>query len=226
MVTAFAALDQSDRDTARTVIGNLSRWVGLGRRLTQPWRMAVAGAPNVGKSSLVNALAGFRRSVVSPTPGTTRDVVTTRIAVDGWPVELADTAGFRDEAAALEEQGIERARAAAAGSDLCLWVLDASAEPVWPPMQSNSLRIIVNKADLPRVWDLARAGTALQVSAATGQGLTELCAALATWLVPVVPAAGDAVPFTSTFCDAVEAAARLLDAGEVVAARRVLDSIL
>jgi tRNA modification GTPase len=69
--------------------------VDLGRHLTRPWRVVVAGAPNVGKSSLINALAGFTRTVVTAVPGTTRDVVATAAAIDGWPVELIDTAGLR-----------------------------------------------------------------------------------------------------------------------------------
>ena len=105
----------------------LARYAPLGRRLTAPWRVVVAGPPNVGKSSLVNALAGYQRSIVAPTPGTTRDVVTTRLAIDGWPVELADTAGVREATDALETQGVRLAREATAAADLCLWVLDASA---------------------------------------------------------------------------------------------------
>src|SRR5205814_566998 len=129
---AQAALEQQDLDAATRLLNELAEHAPLGRHLTTPWRVVVAGAPNVGKSSLVNALAGFQRSVVAATPGTTRDVVTTLIAVDGWPVELADTAGLRLGAGSLEAKGIEMARSAAAAADLCLWVLDASAAPVWP----------------------------------------------------------------------------------------------
>ena len=71
-----------------------ARSVGL--RLVSGWRVVLAGRPNVGKSRLLNALAGYERAIVDPTPGTTRDVVTVRTALDGWPVELADTAGLRD----------------------------------------------------------------------------------------------------------------------------------
>src|SRR5439155_711085 len=113
------------------ILKELKSRTRLGRHLTNPWRVVVAGAPNVGKSSLVNALAGYARCVVSPTPGTTRDVVSTLIAVDGWPIELLDTAGLRLPGENLEQQGIALARAAVESADLCLWVIDASASPIW-----------------------------------------------------------------------------------------------
>jgi tRNA modification GTPase len=183
--------------------------------------VAVAGAPNVGKSSLVNALAGYQRSVVAATPGTTRDVVTTLIAVDGWPVELADTAGLRDQADSLEGQGIRKARETASAADLCLWVLDAAAEPIWLDPKATA-RLVVNKVDLAPAWDLDRAGDAVRVSARTGAGLAGLCAALARWLVPQSPAAGAAVPFTASIADRVQEAHHLLCAGRTAAARRLL----
>jgi tRNA modification GTPase len=220
-----AALAGGDLAEASRLLNDLARHAGLGRHLTAPWRVAVAGAPNVGKSSLVNALAGFQRSVVAATPGTTRDVVTTAIAVDGWPVELADTAGLRQAEEALEHAGIDRAQAAAEQADLCLWVLDASAPSVWPAVQPKSLRLVVNKVDLPAAWDLTRAAGALRVSALTGAGLGDLCQALAGWLVPDPPAPGVVVPFTPSLADRVEEAQRLCSAGQVAEAARVLNDI-
>src|SRR5262249_15997807 len=126
----LAALDgEGPPSSAAQMLAELADRVPLGRHLTAPWRVVIAGAPNVGKSRLVKALAGYQRSVVSPTPGTTRDVVTVRLAI-GWPIELADTAGLRDESDALEGQGIELARSRLAEADLCLWVLDSTAPPV------------------------------------------------------------------------------------------------
>ncbi len=215
-------LGRHDVAEAETTLAGLIRHVPLGRRLTTPWQVVIAGAPNVGKSSLLNALAGYQRSVVSPTPGTTRDVVTTLLAFDGWPVEAADTAGLRDRPGELEGQGIERARRAAASADLTLWVLDASAPPVWPDPALGAVRLVVNKVDLPFAWDVNQAGDADRVSARTGDGVVALCASLGRRLVPEPPLPGAAVPFTPSLCAAVEAAYASLSAGDVVTAASLL----
>jgi tRNA modification GTPase len=168
----------------------------IGRHLNVPWRVVVAGAPNVGKSSLVNALAGYQRSIVAPTPGTTRDVVTVQLAIDGWPVEVVDTAGLRAGGETLEALGMEQARLAAAQADLVLWLVDVSPRPELPDQTSDKVRLVVNKVDLPPAWDLDLAGAALRISATTGQGIAELLSAVGTWLVPQPPPTGAAVPFT------------------------------
>jgi tRNA modification GTPase len=172
-----------------------------GRHLVDPWKVVIAGAPNVGKSSLVNALAGYTRSIVAPTPGTTRDVVKTVLAIDGWPVELTDTAGLRPAEGSIEEEGITRARAAAAEADLCLWLVDGSAEPVLPDREG--CRLAINKCDLPPAWDWSRFPEALRVSAKTGTGIGDLCDAISRWLVPEPPAPGEAVPFSPEACEEV-----------------------
>jgi tRNA modification GTPase len=220
------ALERNDREAACRLLDTLRRYAALGRHLTEPWRVVVAGAPNVGKSSLVNALAGFSRCVVSATPGTTRDVVTIVIAVEGWPVELADTAGQRDEAESLEAQGIALARTAARQADLCLWVLDASRPPAWPNFSTPALQLVVNKIDLPAAWDLGQASEAVRVSAQTGAGLEELCQAMARWLVPDPPPPGAAVPFTAELCDRLEEVQRILATGLFDEGLRGLETLL
>src|SRR5262249_53711011 len=145
--------DQDRHQQAGDLLRNLAANVDLGRHLTHPWRVVIAGAPNVGKSSLVNALTGYARCIVAPTPGTPRDLVTTVVAVHGWPIELADTAGLRGEATDLEAQGMELARTAIASADLCLWMLDASTVPAWPERRTDNMRWVINKIDLSARWD-------------------------------------------------------------------------
>ena len=92
----------------------------VGVRLTTGWRVVIAGRPNVGKSRLLNALAGYQRAIVDPTPGTTRDLVTALTAFDGWPVELVDTAGMRETDDAIERSGIDRTLRQTETADLVL----------------------------------------------------------------------------------------------------------
>jgi tRNA modification GTPase len=222
---AVAAMDRGHLRSAKEFVAGLARWTPLGRHLTDPWRVVVAGLPNVGKSSLVNALAGYQRSVVAPMPGTTRDVVTVRLAVDGWPIELADTAGLRTEVAEVEAAGIALAREATARADLCLWVLDATTTPPAQGETTTPIIRVINKIDLPPAWNLDGVPKAVRVSAVTGAGLADLCAALARRLVPEAPAPGVAVPFTPHLCELVAEAHRQLTAGDVTAARAVCGAL-
>jgi tRNA modification GTPase len=219
------ALEANQLETSGQGLRELARYTSLGRHLTAPWRVVIAGAPNVGKSSLVNALAGYHRSVVAPTPGTTRDVVTTMLAVEGWPVELADTAGLRSAATALEQLGIDRAEEATHQADLCLWVLDGSAAPVWPSANLPSIRFVINKVDLPAAWNFGRTCGAVQVSARTGAGLEQLCQALGQWLVPDPSGPRAAVPFTPDMCAKVEEIQCHVAAGRAAEAVRIFETL-
>ena len=115
--------------------------------------MVLAGRTNVGKSSLLNALAGHGRAIVHHVPGTTRDAVTVATAIDGWPVELCDTAGLRPPDDAVERAGIELARERLAEADLVVLVADRSRP--WSA-EDQALRdqwpgavLVHNKCDLP-----------------------------------------------------------------------------
>jgi tRNA modification GTPase len=218
------ALDGGDGSRATQLLQRLAAYAPLGRHLTDPWRVAVMGAPNVGKSSLVNALAGYERSIVAPTPGTTRDVVTTTIAIDGWPIELVDTAGLREASEALEGEGIDRARSAGQSSDLILWVLDAAASPVPPPPSLTYVLLVVNKIDLPTAWNLQDVAGAVHVSALKGEGVPQLCAQISHRLIPNPPPPGAAVPFAPTLSNHVEGAYRHCLAGHIEDARASLQA--
>jgi tRNA modification GTPase len=223
--TIESHLERRDMTAALGVGEELARSAPLGRHLTTPWRVVIAGAPNVGKSSLLNALTGYQRSIVAPTPGTTRDVVTVRLAIDGWPVEFVDTAGMREAADSLEGQGIEQARATTATADLCLWVLEATAPPVWPEALSAAVRLVLNKTDLPAHWEVSAACDAARLSAHTGAGIAELCALLGRWLVPHVPPPGAAIPFTPSLCVGILETYQLLQNNNHVGAAKTLAAL-
>jgi tRNA modification GTPase len=164
---------------------------GRGRLVREGAQVAIVGRPNSGKSSLFNRLAGAARAIVTDIPGTTRDLVTEVVDVDGIAVTLVDTAGLRATAAdAVEEEGIARAHAARHVADLTVVVLDGS-QPPGPDdreivsVTGNRPRVVVaNKADLEPAWAAAAfPGVGiLPVSAKTGAGIDALRAALTTEL--------------------------------------------
>jgi tRNA modification GTPase len=259
--TAAILLDQTQGAMRREISRILVNWPGqeagnalaalvsridMGVHLAEPWKVAVLGAPNVGKSALVNALAGYTRSIVSEVPGTTRDVLAVRLAIDGWPIELWDTAGMRDGITEVEKEGVRLARGAADLADLCLWVLDSSAAPAWPNLAPANLQLVLNKIDLPPGWFFQREASEARidpsttawpglatvplgvpaVSAKTGEGIPELCQAISHWLVPEPPPVGAAVPCTSALGERIQAAHRLFEKGHFDDARRDLLAIL
>ena len=103
---------------------------GRGERLREGLVVAIAGPPNAGKSTLLNRIAKREAAIVSPYAGTTRDVIEVHLDLGGLPVTLLDTAGIRETDDPVEMEGVRRARERAAGADLVLWVVDASAAAV------------------------------------------------------------------------------------------------
>ena len=170
---------------------------GRSERLRDGLVVAIAGPPNVGKSTLMNQLARREVAIVSPHAGTTRDVIEVQLDLDGYPVALIDTAGIRQTDDPVEQEGIRRARSRAAEADLVLWLIDApqpedmaaAAIPGNPPVWE-----LRNKIDLdPVEADAAnlrasmakpgqyRGNRRFAISAASGDGLAELISALATF---------------------------------------------
>jgi tRNA modification GTPase len=160
-----------------------------GRLVREGLQVVIAGRPNVGKSSVFNALAGAARAIVAEVPGTTRDLVTEVVDLDGLRVTLIDTAGLRESTDRVESEGVDRARQAQRVSDLILFVVDRS-QPLDPDddIQVNDTKrlIVVNKADLPAAWQSADVGLerqeVVEVSALTGVGIATLRERIATAL--------------------------------------------
>jgi tRNA modification GTPase len=144
-----------------------------GERLRDGYRVVIAGPPNAGKSSVLNALARRDVAIVSEEAGTTRDVIEVHLDLAGLPVIVTDTAGLREAGGAVESEGIRRALAKAASADLVLWLVDATA-PQWNPPRSlldarAELVPVLNKIDLA-----GGRSDVLAISARTGEGVSRL----------------------------------------------------
>ena len=163
---------------------------GRGERLRDGLVVAIAGPPNAGKSTLLNRLARREAAIVSPYPGTTRDVIEVHLDLGGYPVTLLDTAGIRQSDDPVEQEGVRRAAARAAAADLVLWVIDGSAagraavERPEAPLVSEYW-LIRNKVDLAvdKLWNNCESASAssartFALSATDGTGVDELVASL------------------------------------------------
>jgi tRNA modification GTPase len=190
-----------DLDRARATVARLQvdvdRWAAAarhGRVVHDGITVALVGPPNAGKSSLLNALLGHDRAIVSPLPGTTRDVVEGTIAVAGVPVRLLDTAGLDAPRDAIEAEGIRRSRLAMDESDLLLVVLDASVSPdrrVLTETLARARVLVRAKSDLPAHPEAAALADAVDVCALGGAGVGALLERLAREVELRVAAAGD-----------------------------------
>jgi tRNA modification GTPase len=169
--------------TLRDEIAEVLAAQGRSERLREGLVVAIAGPPNVGKSTLMNQLARREVAIVSPHAGTTRDVIEIQLDLDGYPVTVIDTAGIRETEDPVEQEGVRRARTRAAEADLVLWLVEddsqehgiSGAAPVWTVRNKIDLNgLSGHVAALRRT----RGSSFFEISASRGDGLHELMAAL------------------------------------------------
>ncbi len=175
--------------TLRSRIAELLADAARGRLVREGAQIAIVGTPNVGKSSLFNTLLNANRAIVTPIPGTTRDLLTERADIGGVSVSLVDTAGLRESPDVIEQEGVARARQAESVADLTLLLLDRSRpldaedERLLAAAPARSRLVVVNKIDLPPAWSAdAVAAGGLLISVRTGHGVDALVDRMASML--------------------------------------------
>ena len=171
----------------RDEIGSALAGAARGERLREGLVVAIAGPPNAGKSTLFNRIARREAAIVSPIAGTTRDVIEVHLDLDGYPVTVLDTAGIRESADPVEQEGVNRARARAAEADLVLWVEEAGADRIAHPKTvkkdgGQEIWLVRNKLDLVGALPPERLineqelqfNNIISLSALNGEGVNEI----------------------------------------------------
>lgn len=220
----------SDDSELSSRLNELLDWASFGIHLTQPWRVILTGRPNVGKSSLINALLGYERAIVFDQPGTTRDLVTAETAFEGWPVQLTDTAGLRVTSEALEAAGIALTRQTLQIAEIRVILVDLSADPTfedeallaeWP-----DAIVVGHKSDLVDRWQERLPRAAIRVSSVSGAGLKALQQELVARMIPRTPAPGTPIPVTERQVRELSIAREALLSGDAGGCRQAIERIL
>jgi tRNA modification GTPase len=188
----------------REKLASLLATSAAGERIRDGVRVVIVGPPNSGKSTLFNTLLGTERAIVAPHPGTTRDVLEAELEISGLRVTLVDTAGLREAADPVEEEGVRRARAAVASATVVLELApaDGGSSVAGAPEETTTLRVL-SKADLPHT----AAADRLPVSCTTGEGVDRLRAVLAETVAGGVPDLGGEVAISRRHRRGLERAA-------------------
>ena len=216
----LTSIDAAALDSIPAEAAEILNHTTLGMRLTGRFHVVLLGQPNVGKSSLVNAIVGYDRSITMNLPGTTRDVLHADTVIGGVPIRLSDTAGIRDSGESIEQQGVQHAHGAAEKADLVLLVSDPQIAALDCPLAKKKLRVF-NKADL--ITGGQHSGdSVIETVATTGQGVEALIDKIAKSLVDF-PASGAPVPVTQRQVDLLR---KLADGAKASEAAKLLQELI
>jgi tRNA modification GTPase len=210
-------------ESVGTHLDRLLATANEGRLLREGITLALCGAPNAGKSSLLNRMLGVERAIVSEIAGTTRDTIEERASLGGYPFRVIDTAGLRETEDPVEREGVERARRAAEAADLRIHLVDAAEQKVPETLFADEL-LVFNKIDL--VSDRGAFAKGIPISCRTGEGIEALVAAILAKVTgrsasTLGEAAPDVTAINTRHCDCLRkakghlgAAIALLESGE------------
>lgn len=247
MAHFHAVLDYPDEDIdpfeAREISEGVARWskelgrllstFDRGRLMRDGVRCAIIGRPNAGKSSLLNAIAGYDRAIVTDIPGTTRDTIEERVQTGGLVLRLVDTAGLRETGDVIEEMGVQRAIEAARGADVVIALFDASRpwceedEAVLAAArQAKKSILVLSKGDLPSVMDTAGLDGAMHISSTTGEGVEELVAAIGAMFPQGAAAVGEILTNERQVDAVMRADSALISAADALAMGFTPDAVL
>jgi tRNA modification GTPase len=214
-------LNERNFELARDLVERSSRWNAIGRHLVKPWSIVLAGPPNAGKSSLINALTGQSVAIVHHEAGTTRDWIEARTHVDGWPVSLTDTAGLRETNEAIEQQGVEFAKERIEQADLVVLVVDSTVG--WTTEHDAILRqcdnherlvraiVAWNKSDLmPQEWSPVMPCELPAIQCSAEKDVSCLLDTISSCLIPQQPDPGEPIVFDQQHQELLSEIHRLL----------------
>ena len=208
-------------DELHREVRQILRYAPIGVRLTSPFRVVLSGRPNVGKSSLINAILGYDRSIATATAGTTRDVLHAETVIDGLPIRLTDTAGIHDSGESIEREGISRALREASTADLVLAIQTPDTAPMIDPTSSVPRIGVLNKRDL---LTESPASDVIPTVATTGEGIDELLSAIANRLADAFPPPKSPVPLNERQVRCLEMLLQATDQrSQVAALKRLLN---
>jgi tRNA modification GTPase len=234
LASVIAHLREQQVEEAIKILQELHSRSEMGQHLVSPWKVVLAGPPNVGKSSLLNAILGYQRAIVHESAGTTRDLLREQTSIDGWPIQITDSAGIHSTDDEIELQGIQSSFTAVEDAD-CVLLLVAPEQGWTEPhhqiltkLTTQRVILVATKADVaepkeyPTNLHYARVSTSLSDS----NSIAGLLACISQVLVPHPPSADSGVPFRIEHASRISECISLLERRELHRCVEALESWL